>query len=250
MNPGSVACFISSRRFGRLLSIAFLVALSPVLLTAKTVVFWQPGFPSVDTEPVDHDALNKALNGAVFADLKTLNEAQTLAGADLLVLPYGSAVPTDAWKAMRAFLHAGGNLLVIGGQPLRVPVREVDGKFKEDAPQDTYSRALQFNHTYAVPVSSSAHFAWKHGYAFDRTPAIRARRFFAVEGHLDGLGYMVDSTGLLVAAPAIVANYGWGPMQGSRVVALDFDAGARLLAERGRNRADWAGRALREPGCD
>ena len=224
MNSGSVTCFISPRSFGRLLLIAFLVALSPVLLTAKTVVFWQRGFPTVDSSPVDHDALSKALSGAVFADLKTLNDPATLDGADLLVLPYGSAVSTDAWKAIRAYLRAGGNLLVIGGQPLHVPVTEADGKFREDTPQDTYAHALQFNHTYAVPVSSSAHFAWKHGYEFDETPTIRARRYFAVEGHLDGLGYMVDSTGLLVAAPAIVANYGWGPLQGSRVVALDFDA--------------------------
>ena len=132
-------------------------------------------------------------------------------------------MPDGCWNAIRTYLHAGGNLLVIGGQPLHVPVTEADGKFVQATPQDTYARALQFNHTYAVPVSSPAHFAWKHGYAFGQTPAIRASRFFAVEGHLDGLGYMVDSTGLLAAAPVIVADYGWGPMQGSRVVALDFD---------------------------
>ncbi|MFZ0305759.1 MAG: beta-galactosidase [Terracidiphilus sp.] len=225
MNSSCVACFSLPRRIGRLLSIAFLVALSPVLLAAKTVVFWQPGFPTVDSEPVDHDALGKAFagTGAVFADLKILNDPATLEGADLLVLPYGSVCPTDAWNAIRTYLHAGGNLLVIGGQPLHVPVTEADGKFVQATPQDTYARALQFNHTYAVPVSSPAHFAWKHGYAFGQTPAIRASRFFAVEGHLDGLGYMVDSTGLLAAAPVIVADYGWGPMQGSRVVALDFD---------------------------
>jgi hypothetical protein len=213
-----MACFFSTRRIGRLLSIAFLLALAPVLVAAKTVVFWEPGFPTVDSDPVDRNALSQAMAGAVFADLKTLNDPATLDGADLLVLPYGSAVPTDAWNAIRSYLRAGGNLLVIGGQPLHVPVAQADG-----APQDTYARALNFNHTYAVPVTSSAHFAWKRGYTFDQTPVIHARRFFAVEGRLDGLGYMVDSTGLLTAAPAIVANYAWGPMQGSRVVALDFD---------------------------
>ncbi|MGP8251324.1 MAG: beta-galactosidase [Terracidiphilus sp.] len=223
MNPSCLACFLSLRRIGRLLSIAFLFALSPVLLAAKTVVFWQPGFPTVDSDPVDRNALSQAVAGAVFADLKALNDPATLDGVDLLVLPYGSALPADAWKAIRAYLHAGGNLLVIGGQPLRVPVTQADGKFVQDAAQDTYARVLDFNHTHQVPVSLSTSFAWKRGYAFARTPQVRARRFFAVEGHLDGLGYMVDSTGLLAAAPAIVADYGWGPMQGSRVVALDFD---------------------------
>jgi hypothetical protein len=223
MNPRCIARCFSPRRIGRLLLIAFFLVLAPVLLSAKTVVFWQPGFPTVDSEPVDRDALSQAMTNAEFADLKTLNDPATFDGADLLVLPYGSAVPTDAWNAIRAYLHAGGNLLVIGGQPLHVPVTEADGKFVQAAPQDTYARALSFNHTYQVPVSSSAHFDWKHGYAFAETPQVHARRFFAVEGRLDGLGYMVDPTGLLTAAPAIVANYGWGPMQGSRVVALDFD---------------------------
>jgi len=223
MIPGCFTCFPSPRRIVQLISIALLAALSPVLLAAKTVVFWQPGFPTVDSEPVDRSTLDQALGGAVFADLKALNDPATLDGADLLVLPYGSAVPADAWQAIRTYLHDGGSLLVIGGQPLRVPVTEANGKFVQEAPQDTYARALQFNHTYAVPVSSQAHFAWKHGYAFSQTPRIRASRFFAVEGHLDGLGYMVDSTGLLAASPVIVADYGRGPMQGSRVVALDFD---------------------------
>jgi hypothetical protein len=225
MNPSRFAFFFSPRRAGRLLSIAFLLALSPVLLAAKTVVFWQPGFPTVDSEPADRNALSQALagTGAVFADLKALNDPATLEGADLLVLPYGSALPAEAWKAIRSYLHAGGNLLVIGGQPLRVPVTQADGKFLQDVSQDTYARVLGVEHTHQVPVPSSARFAWKHGYAFAQTPQVRARRFFAVEGNLDGLGYMVDQTGLLAAAPAIVANYAWGPLQGSRVVALDFD---------------------------
>jgi hypothetical protein len=225
MKPILLACFFSPRRAGRLLSIAFLLAFSPVLLAAKTVVFWQPGFPTVDSAPVDRNALSQALagTGAVFADLKALNDPATLDGADLLVLPYGSACPTDAWKAIHSFLHAGGNLLVMGGQPLRVPVTQADGKFVQDVPQDTYARVVDIGHAYQIPVPSSARFAWRYGYSFAQTPGLRARRFFAVEGHLDGLGYMVDSTGLLSAAPAIVANYPWGPLQGSRLVALDFD---------------------------
>ncbi len=223
MNPSRLTCFTSPSRLGRLLLIALLGAVSPVLLAAKTVVFWQPGFPTVDSQPVDRNALSQAMASAVFADLKALNDPATLDGADLLVLPYGSAVPVDAWKAMRTYLRAGGDLLVIGGQPLHVPVIQADGKFAQEEAQDTYARALDFNHAITVPVSSSAHFAWKHGYAFAQTPQIRARRFFAVEGHLDGLGYMVDPAGLLVAAPVIAADFGWGAMQGSRVVALDFD---------------------------
>jgi len=45
-----------------------------------------------------------------------------------------------------------------------------------------------------------------------------------LEGRLDGLGYMSDTSGLLVAAPVIVADHTSGPMLGGRVVAIDFDA--------------------------
>jgi hypothetical protein len=212
-------------RVGRFVLIIFVAALLPATLLAKTVVFWQPGFPTVASQPVDHSSLLQALNGtdAQFADVDTLNESTTLSGADLLVLPYGSAVPVDAWKAIEDYLHEGGDLLILGGQPLRVPVTRTNGGFVEAAPQDSYSRVIDFRHTYEVPVPSDAHFAWRNGYDLSQTPQIHAHKFFAVEGRLDGLGYMVDSTGMLVAAPLIVSDHSFGPMRGSRVVALDFD---------------------------
>ena len=201
-----------------------LIAPFPASMFAKVVVFWQSGFPIVASQPVDRSALMHALDGMdpVFADLAAMKEPTTFTGADLLILPYGSAVPVDAWKFIEQYLHAGGNLLILGGQPLQVPVVETDGKFQSLRPQDTYARVLDFRHTYEVPVAKDAQFAWRFGYALP--PAhIRARRFFTVEGRLDGLGYMADSTGLLVAAPVIAANHALGPMMGSRIVALDFD---------------------------
>ncbi len=214
-----------ARRLSRFVLIALVAALLPSPIFAKVIVFWQQGFPTAASQPVERPVLAKALDGMdpEFVDLTSLNEPATLSKADLLILPYGSAIPTGAWKAIEQYLHSGGNLLIVGGQPLRVPVTEENGKFVESRPQDTYSRVLDFRHTYEVPVAKDAQFAWKSGYALSQTPHIRARRFFTVEGRLDGLGYMVDSTGLLVAAPVIVANHSFGPMLGGRVVALDFD---------------------------
>lgn len=213
-------------RLRRFVFFVVAAALLPAPVLARTVVFWQPGFPTVASQPIEQSSLLQALNGmdAQFADVKGLNEPATLSGADLLILPYGSAVPAGAWKAIEDYLHEGGNLLIVGGQPLRVPVTETDGKFVEAAPQDTYSRVIDFRHTYEVPVPGDAHFEWRPGYDLPEAPQIHARRFFAVEGRLDGLGYMVDSTGMLVAAPVIVADHRAGPMRGSRIVALDFDA--------------------------
>ncbi len=220
----STAKIRGARNFGWLALAAVVAAFLPPPLFAKTVVLWQPGFPTVASQPVERDALAQALDGmdVQFLDLKSLTDA-ALKDADLLVLPYGSAVPTGAWGAIEGYLGAGGNLLVVGGQPLHVPVSEASGKFVAASPQDTYACVLGFSHTYQVPVPPDERFAWKFGYDFPQTPQVHARRFFAVEGRLDGLGYMVDAGGGLTAAPVIVADHAFGPMRGSRVVALDFD---------------------------
>jgi hypothetical protein len=215
----------TSRRLSGIAVVAVVSILLPAQALAKVVVFWQEGFPTVASDPVDRATLQRALEGMgpQFANVANIQATGTLRGAELLVLPYGSAISTDAWKAIDQFLNDGGNLLVIGGQPLRVPVTEANGTFLEARAQDSYSRTLDFRHTYEVPVPTGSKFAWKHGYDLPGTPHIRARRFFALEGRLDGLGYMVDSTGLLVAAPVIVANHYSGSLLGSRVVALDFE---------------------------
>lgn len=207
----------------------FVVLFPPFEVQAKVVVFWQPGFPTVASQPVDRTSLDTALAGMapVYADGSSIVSADTLANSDLLVLPYGSAVPVEAWKSIESYLDGGGNLLVIGGQPLRVPVSLVNQRYVAAAPQDTYSRALGFNHSYEVPVANGAVFHWRNGYSWMPALDLRARRYFAVEGHLDGLGYMANSSGELVAAPVIVSDHaGDVPghrMTGSRIVALDFD---------------------------
>lgn len=213
------------RRLSWIAIVAVFSILLPAQASARVVVFWQEGFPTIASDPLDRATLERALSGMdpQFADVANIQMTGTLRGAELLVLPYGSALPYDAWKAIHQFLDDGGNLLVIGGQPLRVPVTEVNGKFVEGRAQDSYARVLDFRHTYEVPVPADSKFAWKHGYDFPATPHIRARRFFALEGRLDGLGYMVDNEGLLVAAPVIVANHDSCPMLGSRIVALDFE---------------------------
>jgi hypothetical protein len=196
---------------------------------AKTIVFWQPGFPTVASAPVTREALGRALEGedVSYVDLERLKTDDALKDAELLVLPYGSAVPVDAWRAIHAYVAQGGSLIIIGGQPLRVPVVTSQGKFQEQPAQDTYPRELDFRHTYDLPAQTRTRFAWKDGYDFGPPPTVRARRLFAVEGHLDGLGYMVNSDGLETAAPVIVSDRGGyggeGDNSGARVVALDFD---------------------------
>ncbi|MGD0496946.1 MAG: beta-galactosidase [Bryobacteraceae bacterium] len=185
-----------------------LVILGGFSAFAKVVVFWQDGFPTAASQPASRDALMKALEGAntVFAGIDGLKNAATLAGADLLVLPYGSAAPADAWTAIIDYLRAGGNLLVLGGQPFRVPVTASNGRFVQAPPQDTYSRALGIQHTYEAPRAEGARFAWRTEYSFLPAAAIQARRFFVLEGRCNGLGFMANSEGLYTASPVVVAD--------------------------------------------
>jgi hypothetical protein len=46
---------------------------------------------------------------------------------DVLVLPYGSAFPLEAWPRIRGFLRRGGGLAVLGGAPFHEPVRSASG---------------------------------------------------------------------------------------------------------------------------
>ncbi len=212
----------------RLLLLATLLGFSPCFAqtekpAAAVVVFEQGGFPTIGTEPVPESTLQAALRGAdgepaVVADIAALKAGTVLEGARLLVLPYGSAVPAAAWARIEHYLQAGGSLLLLGGQPLRVPVLgEQAGAFHEEAPQDSYSRAVDFRHTYAAPgLAGALPFQWRPGYAFPRV-AVRAQTVFVEEGRLRGLGYLDAPDGEHLAAPVIAAE-----RDSSRIVALPF----------------------------
>ncbi len=239
----------------RSLVTALMLALAGVsAATAKVVVFWQDGFPTAASQPLSRVVLTQTLDAPVFAGIEALRDPATLSDTDLLVLPYGSAFPTEDWSAIRGYLRAGGNLLILGGQPFRVPVATAGSKFVESPAQDTYSRELDLRHTYELPPQGATKFAWKSGYSFLPAPAVRARRFFALQGGLDGLGYMVDAGGVRVAAPVVVADHsrGWqqDPMLGARIVMLDFEPEPGLLGIAGRHRADSRGGRLRPAGRD
>ena len=125
---------------------------------AKVVVFDQPGFPAIDSPAIPREVLAQALGkAATFADIGRLRAPETLQGASLLVMPYGSAFPLADWSAILAYLDGGGNLLLIGGQAMRVPVVG-DGSvaFTRQQPQDTYSRQIGILHTYAPSAGGRA----------------------------------------------------------------------------------------------
>ena len=190
----------------------------------QTVVFQQPGFPTVDSEPLSQSTLAATLGPApVFANVDQLRSGEALKNATLLVFPYGSAFPADAWPAVLHYVQQGGNLLVLGGQPFRVPVTG-DGARTAELPQDTYALSIDFRHSYAVPLGSAhLHFAWRPGYSFLPQLEVSATKIFAQEGRLQGLGYLDADDGTHLAAPVIVADhFAGGKTPSYRIVALPF----------------------------
>jgi hypothetical protein len=93
-----------------------LVVCAPASLWARTIVFWQPGFPTADSVAPDAAGLRAAFAGTEFADAAQLGPALAAPDADLLVLPYGSAWPEADWSSILEYLDRGGNLIVLGGK--------------------------------------------------------------------------------------------------------------------------------------
>lgn len=212
-------------RSAALLSLTLgLVAMATGQTGTQTVVFEQKGFPSVDCESIAHDSLVAAFSSPNFTDIAGLRSGSALQNAGLLVLPYGSAFPAEAWPAIQTFVQHGGHLLLIGGQPMSVPVIADQAGFTRRASQDTYRRSLGFQHSYPVPdTPGPLHFAWRPGYEFLPPIQVAATQIYAQEGRLQGLGYLDASDGTHRAAPVIVLDRTRrGANASSRIVALPF----------------------------
>jgi len=191
----------------RVLSL-FVLWFAPTLAQARVVVFWQSGFPTRESQAISQESLTSALRDFQpdYLSLDELHKPGALADAELLVLPYGSAFPAEAWKAIYEYLQAGGNLLTLGGRPLFIPVRREGGKFVEDRPQNTYSRYLGIWHSYPVPQRDWRRFAWNDNFSFLDPVTIRAKRTFVAgtwwgSGDHRGMGHFLNALGDRVAAP-------------------------------------------------
>ncbi len=125
--------------------------------TTSTLIFWEEGFRASDTAAPDHAAL-AALPDARFASAQELASSLASAETKLLVLPYGSAFPEEAWPAIYAYLQRGGNLLTLGGRPFsRAAYRECDANkvctWKLRYPRNAWSKALYINDYTETPGS-------------------------------------------------------------------------------------------------
>ena len=196
------------------LKVFFLLLVFPYPAIAKVVVFHQNGFPTVDSQPIEQETMRTALGEMqpVFAGIEELKNPETFRDTDLLVLPYGSAFPADAWKQISAYLQEGGNLLTLGGRPLFVPVFRARDGFEQAPAQNTFSRYLGIWHTYEAPQKGRVKFVWDEDYSFLPPIELRARKVYVAgmwwgSGANRGMGYLVNPHGARVAAPVVEEDF-------------------------------------------
>jgi hypothetical protein len=191
----------------------------------KTVIFFENGFPSVENGAISRATLEQALASMdpVFVGIDSLNT--NLHPGDLLVLPYGSAFPADAWSVIESHLRSG-NVLIIGGRPLYVPVYREGMQWRIDPGQNSFSKNIGIMYSYVAPEKDWTGLKWDVDAPFFTVTKIDAKQVFVnagFGGRYRGLGYFVDATGERLSSPVTADDMIFGGLL-RRNVYLSFNA--------------------------
>ena len=121
----------------------------------RIAVLAEPGFPTIDIDPIGRGDLERVLTGLPVSFLNAEEVATALIRErfDLVVLPSGSAFPKAAWPSLHAFLQAGGGWVNVGGTPVSVPIVRDSQGWRAEPRATSYHRALSIVHTFAVDTS-------------------------------------------------------------------------------------------------
>jgi hypothetical protein len=178
--------------------------------------------------------------GAKMAAADQLRDALAAASTRLLVLPYGSAFPEQAWPEIKGFLDRGGNLVVLGGMPFTRAayldskgwhLRDYSVRFIRPLMIDQYqetpgSEGMQFQ---ANPESTlQLHpFAWKRAFSpVIRLSAVdlyhRGGSTGSIDAHLDALAWGTQD-GRKLSAPAIQVDHYRNGFDGGRWIFVNAE---------------------------
>ncbi len=178
--------------------------------------------------------------GAKLAAANQLRDVLAAASTRLLVLPYGSAFPEQAWPEIKGFLDRGGNLVVLGGMPFTRAayldskgwhLRDYSVRFIRPLMIDQYqetpgSEGMQFQ---ANPESTlQLHsFAWKRAYSpVIRLSAVdlyhRGGSTGSIDAHLDALAWGTQD-GRKLSAPVIQVDHSRNGFDGGRSIFVNAE---------------------------
>jgi hypothetical protein len=217
----------------------------------RVVVFRAPGFPTVDAPAIPAATLDQALAGlpsSVAGSAEALAARLRQGPRDVLLLPYGSAFPLEAWPAIRAFVKGGGGLVVLGGAPFEQPVRAgaAAGTFAEAPRQPTFAHELLIgpvDRVAAADIAGPARVVAVEGSGwtgslpppsntFALTVRLATRKDMPAEHGSEGprdavlrpLVHVVDRDGLPRACPLLAIDRVRGSEAGGRWVLAPSDA--------------------------
>src|SRR5579862_5154260 len=212
------------------------------------VVFGEAGFPAADSSAPSPQQLAAMLPRAQAVGTDQLGGA--LAEARLLVLPYGSAFPEEAWPAIKQFLDRGGNLLVLGGMPFTRAayrdhgewhLREYSVRFIRPLMIDQYqetsgSEGMQFQANPELTLQLRS-FAWKRAFSpVIRLSAVdlyhRGGAAGSIDAHLDSLAWGVKN-GRKMSAPVIEVDHYRNGFDGGRWILVNAELPADVLNDSG-----------------
>jgi hypothetical protein len=219
-----------------------LPAQSPAKPKFAVVVFWEDGFPAVDTAQPARGQLAALLPSAGFTPLAQLGDALKADEARLLVLPFGSAFPEAAWPDISRFLERGGNLLVIGGRPFTRAAYQDNNAWHLRAPDQAFARTLFLNYYAETPGSSGLTFLPNDQFQFLNLPAFDWHRAWSLTARLseeglyprqgtagtldtrfDTLAWGTSPTGHRLAAPLVEMDHIENQFAGGRWILLNAE---------------------------
>jgi hypothetical protein len=212
-------------RYINLFIIVFIATVVPGF--GKTIIFFEKNFPTIENGVISRMSLEHAFAPLKprFINLSELQKNDALTEGDLLVLPYGSALPADAWETIQHHLRKG-NLLVLGGRPFFVPVYWKENNWRIDYPQNTYAHSLGIEHSYEAPQHGPWNMQCDEDAPWFYNSILDARRVFVnagFGGRYRGLCFLVDSQGNRISAPVVAEDLVGHGQPPRRRVYLSFD---------------------------
>jgi hypothetical protein len=204
------------------------------------IIFKEDGFPAADSSGLTDQQTTALFPNSKVAGADQLSKELAQPSARVLLLPYGSAFPEDAWPGIKQFLDRGGNLIVLGGKPFtRAAYRDEHGWHLRDY-SVRFIRPLMIDQYQETPGSAGLQFEtnpeltlqlprfnWKQAFSpVIRLSAVdlyhRGGSAGAIDARLDTLAWGTKD-GRKLSAPVIQVDHYRNGFDGARWIFVNAE---------------------------